>query len=157
PAGRVVVVLDNQVAGAVAEEFQPPGGVVEVVGREAVLIDHARAAFVLVGVLQEPAVGVGDLGDAVGVLWIEVLQLGGAGPIDGLDDVAAGVVVVLDEGPVGQLAPLQPAIGVYLIVDQLAAAVRPAVELAAGVHRDALDAAVGVGGRGQVAAAVVAV
>ena len=46
---------------AVAHEVKPAGRVVVVVDREAALIDHPRAPAVLVGVLEGPAGGVGDL------------------------------------------------------------------------------------------------
>ena len=87
--------------------------------------------------MQELAVGVGDLGGQVGVLRVEIFELGRASRIDGLDDIAARVVVVLHEGAVGQVPSLKPAVGVDAVVDKLAAAVRPGVQFTAGVHSEA--------------------
>ena len=44
PAGRVIVVTDDPLTAAVAQNFQPAGGIVAVVDREAALIGPSECA-----------------------------------------------------------------------------------------------------------------
>src|SRR5262249_12453352 len=77
PAAPVIAVLDNRVAGPVRQLREPAEAVINVVDREARLIDALRAlADAVVGELERGAFGVIDLGEQVGIVGVAIEKVG---------------------------------------------------------------------------------